>query len=212
MKDIITHITEGKGRVRLVINDDTVLWLSLASFRERPLAINDILDLAELKSWLLMQQYPEALHKAVGFLALRPRSRHEIRDKLEAKGYMTETIDMVLIKLEKENILDDEAFARDWVNARIHRQMGKSRMMQELRQKGVSSQIAEQALADVDEDELAEQSQALATKLLRRHQKEPDSRKAMDKVMAAMVRRGFSYSDASKAIASVLEALQADEE
>lgn len=211
MGDIITDVTKGKGQVRIVINDESVFWLSYAAFNEKDFAVNDGVDLPTFQEWLLTHQYPSALNKAVGFLAVRTRSSLEVRQKLESKGYMPQTIDLVLYKLEKEHILDDEAFARDWVSARIHRQLGKARILQELRQKGIDRQTAERVCAALDVEEMDEQATTLAVKLLKRHQNEADTRKAMNKVLAAMARRGFSYEEASRAVQAGLAVLQEDD-
>lgn len=208
MNDMITDIMEEKPGVAVTVNGDKVYRLSWDAFKERPLTKGEALDLEAFEQWLLPRQYPQALNKAVAFLAVRARSGQEVRKKLETKGYMDETIDMVLFKLEKEHILDDVAFAQDFAKARAHRQLGKSRILMELRQKGISREIAEQAVSELDAEETDSQAEALALKLLRRYEKEPDPRKAMQKVLAAMARRGYGYGPASKAVEAALKELQ----
>ena len=211
MKDIVTEIIEEKSRVGVKVNDERVCWLSPAAYRERPLRPNDPLDLAELEEWLLPRHYAEALNKAVAFLALRPRSRREVEQKLQSKGYLDRAIELVLFKLEKEKILDDEAFAREWAQARSHRHLGKARMIRELRQKGISNSLAEKACAGLSREEQEEQAVQLAGKLLRRYASEPDEAKAVQKIMAAMARRGFPYEEASDALQAALAQARAEE-
>lgn len=208
MNDTITEITEEKSRVKVVVNGEETLWFSHLGFNERPLCVGDSVDLEELKEWLLIRQYPEALNKAVAFLAVRARSIFEVRQKLLAKGYMERTLDMVLYKLEKEHIVDDEAFARDWARARTNCRLGKIRILQELLHKGIDRELAEQALAELDEEEDSEKPiHKLALKLLARVKNEPDARKAMRKVLSAMARRGFSYQESSEAVQTALAEL-----
>ncbi len=211
MHDIITAITEEKSRVQVVVNGETALWLSHSVFRERPFTVRETIDLAEVQEWLLVREYPVALNRAVAFLAVRARSTLEVRQKLQEKHYMEHTIELVLYKLEKEQLVNDEAFAKDWAKARLHRQLGKTRILQELRQKGVQRDMAERALSELAADEeMEDPALALACKLLKRVEKEPDAQKAMNRVMAAMARRGFSFEEAKAAVASALEALQAE--
>ncbi len=212
MKDIITAVREEKTGVQVTIGDEERFWLSFSAFRERPLAPGMELDLDEFREWLLARQYPEALNKAVSFLATRARSEKEVREKLESRKYMDHTIDLVLYKLSKERIVDDEAFALDWAQARAHRQLGKDRILMELRQKGVPRAMAERAVASLDAEEADRQAAQLALKLLRRQSGEEDPRKAMQKVMAGMCRRGFSYGDASAAVEAALSELREDPE
>ena len=229
MSDIITEVIRDKGRVQVVVNGEEKLHFSRSAFSMRSLTAGDSVDLRELKEWLLVQQYPEALSKAVAFLAVRSRSRLEVRRKLEGKGYLERTIELVLYKLEREDLLDDEAFAREWARARIQRQFGKRRILRELYQKGVSRDIAERVMRELESepeneserelaDELAGETERnkqsvtparmLAHKLLRRVQSEPDHEKGMRKVLAAFIRRGFSYEEAGEAIRGALKEME----
>lgn len=211
MNDVITRVQEEKTGVRVTVNEEEAFWLSNAVYRERPLQEGDALDVDEFREWLLQRQYPEALNKAVAFLATRARSALEVRGKLESKNYMEQTIDLVLFKLEKEGIVDDGAFARDWARARSHRQLGKDRIVMELRQKGIKKELALAAVAELDEGETDEQAEALALKLLRRQKSETDPRKALQKVLAAMARRGYAYGEASRAVEAALKELREED-
>ena len=212
MKDIVTEIIEDKSRVGVRINEEKVYWLSYADYRERPLLANDFVDLAEYEEWLLPRHYAQALNKAVAFLAVRSRSRQEVEQKLQSKGYLDRAIELALYKLEKEKLLDDEAFAREWAQARNHRHLGKVRILQELRQKGISRTIAEKACADLPREEQETQAVALACKLLRRYAAQENETKAVQKIMAAMGRRGFSYEEASRAFQTALRQAKEDDE
>lgn len=202
MPDIVTKVLHGKNLVTVVVNEAEAFSLSPATYREQPLQPNDPVDISALRDWLLAKQYPEALSKAVRLLAGRARSRQEVARKLESCGYMEQTVTTVLSKLEKERLVNDEAFAQAWVAARIRRGLGTSRLMRELRQKGVPRQTAEQACAGMDPDDRGDEAAKTALKLLKRYAGEPDSAKALQKVLAAMNRRGFGYGEASAAIAS----------
>ena len=141
----------------------------------------------------------------MALLAQRARASGEIKQKLRRKLYMEDTIEMVIYKLEKERFLNDEEFAREWAASRARSRIGKSRIMQELRMKGIPQEMAENALDEVDEDESDEAAAALALKLLKRYSSEPDERKAMQKMLAAMARRGYGYEESRRAIAAAME-------
>ena len=175
-----------------------------------PLQPGDVEDLDGLKQWLLPRQYPQALAGAVRLLAARARSTGEIRQKLEAYGYMDDTVDMVLYKLEKEGLLDDGAFACEWAAARARHQIGRGRILRELVHKGVSRDVAERAVDALDREEGDAAALALAQKLLRRYAGEPDAKKAMAKLMAAMARRGYDFESARRAVEQALEEAQGE--
>lgn len=209
MKERVCEITESGRGALVTFESGEALWFSRGLWREHPtIRVDDEEDIDELKSWLLPRQYPGALEYAVSLLAMRARSSGEIRQKLKARRYMEDTVEMVLFKLEKERLLDDEAFAREWAASRARKQMGKSRIMQELRRKGIGREMCEQAIEALDREEGDEAAQELAMKLLRRYEKETDERKAMGKLLAAMARRGYGYDDARRAVEAALARME----
>lgn len=212
MNDVIREIAEDKRGALVTFEGGDTLWLSRAMVREHAtLLVGGEEDVDALKEWLLPRQYTEALNYAVGLLAVRARASGEIEKRLQARRYMDDTIEMVLYKLEKENLLDDEAFAREWAASRARRQMGKSRIMQELRQKGVDRELCERVLSELDEEEGDEAAAELALKLLKRYMNESDERKAMSKLMGAMARRGYGYDASRRAVETAMARLQEDE-
>lgn len=209
MLDIIKEISRKRHSFVVLMESGEQFWLTWTQMQERgEMTVGQEVDTDELRQWLLPRQYPMALNDAVALLAQRARAEGEIRQKLRRKLYMEDTIEMVLYKLEKERFVDDEAFARDWAASRTRSQMGRSRIMQELRMKGVSQGTAEAALDEVDEDESAEAAAALARKLLKRYSSETDERKAMQKLLAAMARRGYGYEAGKRAVEAALEQIE----
>ncbi|MDY2656721.1 MAG: RecX family transcriptional regulator [Candidatus Limiplasma sp.] len=206
MKDVVAAVEESKRGAVVRFESGERLWFGRTAWLERsPLRPGDVEDVDDLKQWLLPRQYPQALGGAVRLLAARARSTGEIRQKLEAYGYMDDTVDMVLYKLEKEGLVDDEAFACEWAVARARHQIGRVRILRELAQKGVNREIAERAVEALDEEEGDAAAVALAQKLLRRYADEADAKKAMAKLMAAMARRGYDFESARQAVERALE-------
>jgi len=210
MNDCVTDLREDRNGFRVTVNNSEVFHLTEAEYRAFPLQPSQALDWDAYRQALLVRQYPEALNRAVAFLAIRDRSYHEVERKLMDKGYLADTVEMVLYKLQKEHLLDDAAFARAWVEARAPRGLGKARLLQELRLKGVADDTAQAALAGLDADEHDAQTLAQATKVLRRYSGLP-AREAMQKAIAAMLRRGYGYGEATRALQNAIEQEQSDE-
>jgi len=209
MLDVVKEINEKRHSAVIVMESGEQFWLTWSQLQEHePFAVGLEVDTDDLRQWLLPRQYPMALNDAVALLAQRARAGGEIRQKLRRKLYMEDTIEMVLYKLEKERLIDDEAFARDWAASRARSQIGRSRIMRELRMKGISQEMAERALDELDEDEGDEAAVALAQKLFRRYSSEADERKAMQKLLAAMARRGYGYDDSKRAIETAISRME----
>ena len=203
--DMITAITRERGRLRVIINDDSEVLVQLSLFRERPLTVGEPIDMEEYDQWLLLRQYRHALDRAVAFLAGRARSRREMEERLLRSGYRPCTVEMVLYKLEKEGLLDDADFARQWVDARSARRMGRGRIAQELRRKGVSAREAEEALEGLSEEEQLEGAIVLVEKAMTRTPSGEDPRKTAARITAMLARRGYDYDTAREAISRVME-------
>ena len=202
MKDIITEIREVRGGLRVTVNEDTVLRLTRKDQKTFFGKEGDEIELEKFTHELLLQQYPDALNRAVRLLAVRARSCTEIEKRLTDACYMEDTVEMVLTKLQKENLLDDEAFARQWVRDRTLRQMGRVRILQELRMKGVAEDIAERALEEIDPQQQEESTVRLAAKLWKRYQNIPEA-EARRKTIMAMQRRGYGYGEARDAVEAI---------
>ena len=202
MKDIVTEVRELKNGVRVTVSDRRVLFMTRKNFRAFPLREGETVDAEELAHSLLLEQYPEALNRAVRLLAVRARSGFEIKKRLTDACYLEETAEMVLAKLQTEGLLDDRAFAAQWARDRAARQIGRERILYELRRKGIDEALAEQALSELDplrEDESAVQ---LAEKLVRRNRNLP-AEEARRKTILAMQRRGYAYGEALKALEKI---------
>lgn len=205
MLDVVKEINEKRHSAVIVMESGEQFWMTWTQLQEHePFAVGQEVDADELRQWLLPRQYPMALNDAVALLAQRARASGEIRQKLRRKLYMEDTIEMVLYKLEKERLMDDESFARDWAASRARSQIGRSRIMRELRMKGIPQDMAENALEELDEQEEDGAAAALAGKLLRRYSSEADERKAMQKLLAAMARRGYGYDESRQAIETAI--------
>ena len=196
--DIIATLRKERGKMRVTLESGQELLVPLSLFHERPLAAGQPLDLDAYDQWLLLRQYRHDLDRAVGYLASRARSRRELESRLLRCGYRPATVEMVLYKLEREKLMDDASFAKQWVEARSGRTLGKRRIAQELQRKGVSRAHAEEALSAVDEDAEAEACRKAAEKLAARYSRE-EPRLALQKLAQALVRRGFGWDDARHA-------------
>jgi regulatory protein len=139
---------------------------------------------------------------ALRLLAYRPRSAVEMEQRLRQKDYTASSIAAALERLRAKNHLDDEAFARFWLDRRERfRPRGARALSYELRQKGVDRETIDHVLTDVDEAALA--WNAVAGKLPRWRGLEPLALRK--KIMGFLSRRGFAYDTARQVCQRALE-------
>jgi regulatory protein len=94
----------------------------------------------------------QARSYAIRLIKFRARTEKEVRDKLLSRDFEPEIIEQVVAAFLKSRLLDDALFAKLWVQSRIKRPLGISRLRRELSQKGVRREIAEAALDQAMED------------------------------------------------------------
>jgi regulatory protein len=87
--------------------------------------------------------------KAVQLLAARPHFRRELEAKLRQRGFSGEEIDEVLDRLTEQGYLDDFAAARSFVEARLARGEGRTRLRAELAKRGAPEEAIEAALSEL---------------------------------------------------------------
>jgi regulatory protein len=94
---------------------------------------------------------------AVRLLARREHSIEELRRKLLAKGYPSETIEPVIQKLAGKRLVSNERFTSSFVHHHAKRGQGPVRIRAELRQQGIADSQVEDALrsAEIDWVQLA---------------------------------------------------------
>jgi len=140
------------------------------------------------------QKQRRALNNAYALLRQRPRSEHEIRERLKLKGYAAGIIEECVEALRAAGEIDDSRFARLWVESRMRSNpMGDVVLRHELKSKGVSDAIITEALAAKHEafDETAI-ARDMARERFKRFAK-TDPRKAMKRVYDFLTRRGFGF-------------------
>lgn len=145
----------------------------------------------------------EAMHRAGKLLERRARSEHELRERLTGAGLERPVVDQAIERLIALRLLDDHAFAVQWITERSARKgMAPAALVAELETKGVSRDTAEAALSEVALDEVA-QAKALAAHLARKLAGRPAAIQAM-RLRDMLMRRGYSFEATEAGVRAVL--------
>ena len=177
---------------------------SFAERREQRAAVEDV---------------DEVLNAAARFLEARQRSVAEVRRRLTTAGYRIDLVEAAIVRLGELGYLDDDAFARSWVESRDRaRPRGAQALRRELQLKGVDNRIIAAVLDDRraggddapagHDGEPIDVDRAAADRLLERHARAlarvPDPRARRQRAYALLARNGFDPSTAAAASRSVV--------
>ena len=155
---------------------------------------------------------PEADQEAVARKILldqltgQARSRSQLADKLAAKGVPDEIAERLLTRFEEVGLVDDEAFARSWVQSRQSgRGLARRALAQELRRKGIDDDVAREALDEVDPDAEVETARALVRRRLR-SVAGVDHTTAVRRLSGMLARKGYPPGTAFRVVREELDA------
>jgi len=89
-------------------------------------------------------------NKAIRLLLFRSRSRRELREKLQARGFPPDIVDEVTRWLEEKRYLDDRAYAENLARTlAVNRLWGNFRIRLALQEKGIPPAFIDEALRTV---------------------------------------------------------------
>ncbi len=160
--------------------------------------------IAELQS---TDTYEVAYQQALRFLNYRARSGKEIRQNLQEKKYPPEVIEETMERLQRSGLVDDRRFARTWVENRSEFHPRSRRALKiELRQRGLEDEEIEEAIQEIDDEELAYQA---GLKQARRFidLEWADFRIKLSNFLA---RRGFNYDVISTVVKRIWDESRSD--
>jgi regulatory protein len=195
-KDRVNVFIDGKYRFSLDMTQVAELGIKNgAEYTEE--------ELVELEN---ESQFGKLYTRSLEYALIRPRSQRELRDYLYRKtrdtrtktgdikkGVSKELTERVFNRLLEKGYIDDEKFAKFWVENRNVRKGSSMRKLQmELRGKGVDSAIIEQVLATTERVDTDELQKIIAKKASRYDD--------IQKLTAYLVRQGFRYDDVKEAL------------
>lgn len=155
----------------------------------------------------------QAKDACLRLLAVRARSRAELARRLAEKGYTEEITDLALARLAEVGLIDDAAFAEQWVQSR-HTFSGKGRqaLAQELRRKGVARSDAEPALEAISSDDETARATELVRRKLRTMPRDLDADKTLRRLVGMLARRGYSSATAFTVVKAELAGIESADE
>jgi regulatory protein len=154
---------------------------------------------------------PKNCHeRALGLLAVRPRSRRELERRLLAARFEPDDVEDVLTRLERVGLVDDEAFARQYAEQRFGaRKEGSRGVEQGLRAAGIAPGLAATAAEGAPDDDEERAGDLALSRASRLRGVAPQ--KAFARLSSLLMRRGYSPEIARSAARKALEISFQDE-
>jgi regulatory protein len=143
----------------------------------------------------------------------RARTRQELSQALRKRGVPDDAANTVLERFDEVGLIDDAAFAGQWVRSRhTHRGLARRAIAYELRRKGVADEVAQEALTEVDANSEEQRARELVDQKLRTAPADtPEQRtSAARRLVGMLARKGYSGGIAYRVVREALAAHGAD--
>ncbi|KAB2811110.1 regulatory protein RecX [Pimelobacter simplex] len=140
-------------------------------------------------------------------LSIKARSRRELEERLARRKVPEEVASRLLDRFEEVGLVDDEAFARAWVEGRRRsRGLARTALAVELRRKGIADETAREVLDEVEPGAEEEAARALVRKKLR-SMRGLDEQVAARRLVGMLARKGYGAGLAHAVVRSELGAV-----
>jgi regulatory protein len=131
--------------------------------------------------------------QAVYLLAKKEESAYTLKQKLQLRNHSLVSVKKVIENLQETNYLSDNRYAYQWLKARIRKRPASCRyLIQELSQKGISSELSYDALNSFANEQQIEDLDRFLLKQAKNQLEKRTSQKS--KVFSSLQKRGFSYN------------------
>lgn len=151
-----------------------------------------------------MEDFEKFYNSSLRFLSYRPRSEKEVGDKLRSKKASPEIIEKIIAKLKEKRFINDEEFARGWIESRLRFKPRSLRLIKlELKQKGIDNETINSLQLTIDND-LEQAKRLIDKKMTRFRNKFGMTREEIyQKLGRYLASKGFGWDTIKKSIDSV---------
>jgi regulatory protein len=176
-----------KSELKLNLIDATITKLPVAEEK------NKEIEAADAAKQVLLRRLSHA-----------PRTRKELAKDLKDKDISDEVANVALDRFEEVGLINDQALASNYVSSQHERKgLGKNALRQQLRAKGVSDDVALEAISQISDDQEFQAAFALACKKIRSLQKD-DAKTQLRKIVGVLARKGYSSNLAFRVAKEVI--------
>lgn len=185
-----------KSRLNLYIDGDFRAGIDAGTAASLGLFVGKEIDDAVLAELADEESYQFCLDKAFLLLSIRMQTEHELWEKLGKKS-LRKDIGRVIARLKELGYVDDQKFAKLWVDSRSHNR-GLNALRTELIKKGLKREIIDITLLEVNPERQLEAARALVKT---KDKAEYNREERFAKLGGLLSRRGFSCEIIKKVLA-----------
>lgn len=200
------HLQDTEGnKSAFPVHEDIIIKFGIRKDLELPLSEVEAIQ----KEGDLWKIYIHAIH----YLSYRMRTREELRRYLLKKEFDMAAVDHVLIRLEDEKHLDDDAFAEAFVRTRMKLSTkGPLLVTKEMKELGLNKGVIDKALALYSKETQLENAEKYLSKKNVSSSSKRSNREQQQRSVSLLLQRGFSHEVAQVTLQNNKEETDEDDE
>src|SRR5699024_35528 len=211
---IITKITQQKRdpeRFNIFLDEKYAFSVHESVLVKFELSKGKALEDWAISDMVYEDEIQKAFNRALHYLGFRMRSEQEVKDKLAEIGYGQAVMLEAIVKLRRLGFVNDEAFARAFVETQKKTSgQGPKAIQNKHQHKGIAKPLQEQILSEYASDEQSEIARKMAEKENRKNKIESPQQKER-RIQQSLLRKGFSYEMIKEALSSLSFEIEEDE-
>ena len=187
---IIKYEKKGNNTYKIYLENNQTITVYEDVILKNNLLYKKEIDIELLEKISNDNLYEEIYNKCVKYISVRIRSSYEIKEYLRKKEIDSSLIETTIDKLIKNNLLNDEIFAKAFINDKLNfTTMGPYRIEQELKKHKIDSNIISKYLYNIDEEIINNKINKQILKLIKSSKKKQNIR---NKIYMNLLSLGYS--------------------
>ena len=203
---IVSLKDKRKGLTSVLLEDGCELLLDTEIVILNSLTPGAVLD--DPDKLLFESDVKRAKSRALWYLSRGDLSRKKLQEKLIRGGFMPSAAIQAVERMEELSLIDDNRLAQRLYEYLSESGASKREILYKLQNKGIPSDIAKQIIEADESSESDKLQKLIKTKYASKLQNEEN----VKKVFAALIRKGYNYSDVREALKAYSEELENSEE
>ncbi len=183
-----------ENRASIFVDGSYSFSLGLNELLDEKLKVGLEVDEPRLKALKKLSEEGKARMRAMEWLLVRPHSEREFQDYLRRKKIELDFGEALTKQFRERGYLNDERYAEWLIGVRASKHKSERAIRAELARKGVSGTVVARILEEDPVDEAVALEQLIIKKRRQLRYQEPD------KLVAYLLRQGFSYDQVRRAL------------
>ncbi|GAA0075749.1 hypothetical protein UT300005_01270 [Clostridium sp. CTA-5] len=193
-----------KERVNVFLDEEYAFSISAELIYKEGIKLKDEVDFEKLKILAYKDQIMKCREAAIRTIEKSHKTEKQVREKLILKGYEEEAIEKAIDFLKEYNYLNDEYYTKLFVKEKLKSQ-GSNKIKYSLMQKGISKEIIEEELNNVDrENEKSIAIDLAQRKIVTIRKSENDKYKISNKLYRFLLSKGYGYEVVNEVVKEVI--------